>query len=68
MSWNSRRRISAYGSVFRTSARILSGPAAFPFFIAFIASTISLFEGSLMLTGKSGGKLTGSSRCVRKPK
>jgi hypothetical protein len=67
MSWNCGRRISGagYGSAFRTAAGILSGPAAFPFFVAFIASTISLLEGSLMLIGNSGGKLTGSSLPVR---
>jgi hypothetical protein len=56
---------AAYGSAFRTSAGILSGPTAFPFFIAFIVPTISHFEGSLILIGNSGGKLTGSCFPVR---
>jgi hypothetical protein len=30
----------------------------FPFYIVFIASAISLFEGSLVLIGNSGGKPT----------
>jgi hypothetical protein len=68
MFWNSGRRISAaaYGSAFIPSAGILTGPAAFPFFTPFIASIISLFEGSLMLIDNSGGKLTGSSPPVKK--
>ena len=50
-----RNDVSAdmYGSAFKTSAGILSAPAAFPFFIAFMALTISLFEGDLILIGSS---------------
>jgi hypothetical protein len=67
MLWNSGRRISAaaYGSVFRNSTGILPSPADFPFFIAFIASTVSPFEGSLVLIGNSGGNHTGFSLSVR---
>ena len=52
--------ISVYGSVFKTSAGILSAPAAFPFFIAFIAFRISLFEGGLILIVNSVGILVSS--------
>jgi hypothetical protein len=48
MSWNSGRRISAvaYGSAYKTSAGILSDPAAFPFFIDFIASKLPSSNGN----------------------
>jgi len=44
---------------------MLSAPAAFLFFIAFMALRISLFEGGLTLISSSVGILAGSSLSIQ---
>jgi tellurite resistance protein TehA-like permease len=54
---------ATFGSTFKISAGILSDPAAFPFFIPFIAWIIPLLEGGLILICSSGrGNICSLSR------